>query len=68
MTGASPVTTIHGNARLRHAVARRMVVTGLAPVMFQIARIASVYILIRWQRQEFDELIVEDDLVDELCR
>ncbi len=34
MTEASPVTTIHGLAWLRHAVLVSRVVTGLAPVMF----------------------------------
>ncbi len=34
MTGASPVTTIHGRTRVTsHKVARSIVVTGLAPVM-----------------------------------
>ncbi len=33
MTGASPVTTIHGLTRQSHAVVNGIVVTGLAPVM-----------------------------------
>ncbi len=33
MTGASPVTTIHGRVACHVVASRRIVVTGLAPVM-----------------------------------